>query len=211
MISKIRKAPKTQTAIKDVSSAIRATAGSLGLLMVFRGDIAQISRPRKVPPRPRAITRPSPIKTPASNSARSRRPISRLGAAKIKNPQCRVVVVFIFGASTAVAWVFPRKSTLFTRSTIQPDRTPTVKDNGNTTNAASGRVAIKRNAASPIVAVRVATTAPNPTCPDEYAATTTTAPPQPGIAPNTAAKGTCIALALCIFSGRLTLNSRLPP
>ena len=68
---------------------------------------------------------------------------------------------------------------------------PTQNDNGNRIIAASGRFAINKNAASPIVAVSVATTAPMLTEPDEYAATTITAPPHPGIAPIRDANGTC--------------------
>ena len=56
-------------------------------------------------------------------------------------------------------------------------------------------------------AVSAATTAPKLTCPDPNAATTTTAPPQPGVAPKSAANGTCAARALLTAGQKRTNNS----
>ena len=54
-----------------------------------------------------------------------------------------------------------------------------------------GSRASSRKAASPMVAVSTAISAPKPTWPLTYWVTTTMAPPQPGSAPRKAATGTC--------------------
>ena len=74
---------------------------------------------------------------------------------------------------------------------MKPVTTPAAKDIGKTKMATSGLEAINKNAASPMVAVRAAKTAPKDTFPEVYAATTMTAPPQPGVAPKSADIGIC--------------------
>ena len=55
----------------------------------------------------------------------------------------------------------------------------------------AGALANRRKAASPIVLINAATIAPNVILPRANAVIATTAPPQPGSAPNKLAVGTC--------------------
>ena len=67
--------------------------------------------------------------------------------------------------------------------TSKPDTYPTKKPINNINNPVTGSLAINRKAASPIVAVKAATTDPNDALPLEYWVKTIIAPPQPGRAP----------------------------
>ena len=64
-----------------------------------------------------------------------------------------------------------------------PETIPTKKPVKRTNNPINGFFAMRRNAASPIVAVRVATTDPKDIFPLVYCVITIMAPPQPGKAP----------------------------